>query len=96
MEVVNVSNQAITVVHPFVQVLTAGDGRMGGGPIVRGQIAPGERRWLRHEGRVAYGRTPIEDDVRIRISIASVTVDGCTWEDRRWADGFRTVSGNRE
>jgi hypothetical protein len=91
LEVLNVSNQVVTLVHPFVQTLTSDGGPLGGGPIVRGGIAPGERRWLRNPGRVADSAAPTEDDVRIRVSIAAVTVDGCTWEDRRWADGFHTV-----
>jgi hypothetical protein len=92
LEVLNVSNQVVTLVHPFVQTLTSDGGPRGGGPIIRGAIAPGERRWLRNEGQVADGAAPTQDDVRIRVSIAAVTLGGCTWEDRRWADGFRAVS----
>ena len=91
LEVVNVSNRVITGIHPFVQILTAGGGAMGGGPIVREPIAPGERRWIRNEGRTRHGTAPAEDDVRIRVSIALAGFDTCTWEDRRWADGFSTV-----
>jgi hypothetical protein len=94
LEVVNVSSQVVTIVHPFVQTLTAG-GAMGGGPIVRGSLAPGERRWLRNEGHVAHGTAPVEDDVRIRVSIAAVSLEGCTWQDRRWADGFHPASDRR-
>ena len=86
LEVVNVSDKVVTLVHPFVQLLTAGGGAMGGGPIVRGQLAPGERRWIRNEGHVAHGIAPVEDDVRIRVSIAAVKLEGCTWEDRRWLE----------
>ena len=92
LEVVNVSNRVITGVHPLVQILTAGGGAMGGGPIVREPIAPGERRWIRNEGRTRHGTAPVEDDVRIRVSIASAGFDSCTWEDRRWADGFSATS----
>jgi hypothetical protein len=91
LEVVNVSNQVVTLVHPFVQTLTSDGGPRGGGPIVRAAIAPGERRWIRNAGQVADGAAPTEDDVRIRVSIAAATLDGCTWEDRRWADGFHTA-----
>jgi hypothetical protein len=96
LEVMNVSNQVVTLIHPFVQTLTSDGGPRGGGPIVRVAIAPGERRWLRNAGQVAEGAAPTEDDVRIRVSIAAVTLDGCTWEDRRWADGFRTVSAKEK
>src|SRR5881628_2421457 len=44
LEVVNVSDQVVTLVHPFVQTLTSDGGPTGGGRIVRGAIAPGERR----------------------------------------------------
>lgn len=65
---------------------------MGGGPIVREPIAPGERRWIRNEGQTRHGMAPVEDDVRIRVSIAAAGFDTCTWEGRRWAESFSPVS----
>jgi hypothetical protein len=87
LELVNVSDQAASVIGPFVWVYSgnAEGARHGGGEgsFDRIPLGPGERRVLRvAAGKVTEDRIEIGDDVRVRVGIASASFDTCTW--RNW------------
>jgi hypothetical protein len=83
LEVENVTNEVVTAVHPFVQLLSRGRfvGREGG-PIVRRALEPGER--LRIDDDSVSG--PMDDETRIQVSISIVGFGPCMWKDGRWAN----------
>jgi len=89
LEVVNVTDEAVTMIHPWVQVLRRGHPvHKGGGPFVRRPLAPGER--LRfdvdHEG-VLFGA--MADDTRLQVSVSMVDFGACRWRDGRWTEAWR-------
>jgi hypothetical protein len=89
LEVVNVTDEAVRMVHPWVQVLRRGRPvHKGGGLFVRRPLAPGER--LRfdvdYEG-VLFGT--MDDDTRLQVSMSMVDFGACKWRDRRWGEAWR-------
>jgi hypothetical protein len=90
LEVENVTNEPVTMVHPWVQLLSHGRpvGRAGG-PFARKSLAPGERLLIDafEDDRAVGG--PMDDDTRIQVSISLVAFGACMWADGRWADVWR-------
>lgn len=89
LDVVNVTDQTVKMVHPWVQVLKQGRPvHKGGGPFVKRPLASGERLRLDvdHEGVLAGAS---DDGAFIQVSMSMVDFGGCMWRDGRWTEAWR-------
>ena len=84
LEVVNITDQIATVISPHVYASSKGDadGKHAGAarPILRIPLGPGQHRILRGNGTIE-GSLQFDDDVRLRVGVASVTFDTCYWNN---------------